>query len=154
MRTHALEMMLATLMVTCGIVLLWPGDTFNLPHYEVMKRIVSESVGGALLATVGTIRWAAIMRNGGSRYSPLWRISGCCVGGGFWFTFAVALERYLSRDMDPTTGPPMLFAVAATAFVFEIYSALRGGADANSYDSLGIRRARTRAKHHVANGSK
>lgn len=145
MRTYALEMMLSTLMLTCGIALMWPGDTFLLPHYVVMKGYLPEAGGGGFLFGVGLVRIAAIFRNGSSRYSPLWRIGGCCVGGGFWLTLAASLELALLTAIPPEIGPPLLLAVAATAFVFEIYAGLRGGADANHYDSLGLRQARSKA---------
>lgn len=148
MKTYALEMMLATLMVTCGIVLLSPGDTFALPHYSIMKTVIGEVPGGVLLAGVGTMRWAAILRNGGSRYTPLWRIAGCMVGAGFWFTLSVALETSLLDDNLVEPGPPMLLAVSATAFMFEVFAALRGGADANTLDSLRLREARSKVGNY------
>jgi hypothetical protein len=33
-------------------------------------------------------------------------------------------------------GPPLLLAVAATSFVFEVFAGLRGGADAFAQDSF------------------
>jgi len=145
MNTYALEMMLATLMVACGFVLILPGDTFALPHYAVVQGWLPEFSGGVFLLLVGAARWAAILRNGRSRYTPLLRIGGCCIGSGFWLTKLVAIETAVVSSMPPEVGPPLLLAVAATAFVFEVFSALRGGADAHSLDSLGIRQRRSKA---------
>lgn len=149
-RTYALEMMLATLMVTCGVALLWPGQTFLLPQYSVMRTWIPEDVGAGLLILVGVARWAAILRNGGSRYTPLWRIGACCIGCGFWFTLAVALTKAFA-DMPPSElGPPLLLAVAVTTTVFEVYAARRGGADASAHDSLHLRQSRSKAGAHVS----
>ncbi|HEX2554265.1 MAG TPA: hypothetical protein VHL98_11215 [Microvirga sp.] len=145
-KTHALEMMLATLMVTCGTILLWPGETFLLPYYALMKAWISEGPGGGILVLVGVLRWRAIIQNGGYRYTPLWRIGGCCVGGGFWLTLAVALTLAFAVDeaMPGDAGPPMLLAIAVTAFTFEVFAGLRGGEDVHRQDSLHIREARSK----------
>lgn len=151
MRTYALEMMLATMMLTCGIILLWPGETFALPHYSIMRRVVDEQWGGALLAGVGTARWVAILKNGHAKYGPIWRVGGCMIGCGFWLTMLTALEISLLDNIIVEPGPPLLLAVAGTAGIFEIYAALRGGTDANVQDSLGLRAARSKVGPHGEN---
>ncbi|WP_046869345.1 hypothetical protein [Microvirga massiliensis] len=138
MKTHALEMMLATLMVTCGITLMWPGDTFLLPHYAVMKRWINEPWGGFALLIIGLVRWWAILRSEQNRNAPIWRLVGCCIGSGYWLSlvFAIVIEVLIERTHPDGLGPPLLLAVAATAFVFEIFAGLRGGTDLFAQDSF------------------
>lgn len=147
MRTYALEMMLATMMVSCGVVLLWPGETFAMAHYGLMREFVNEEPGGLFLLAVGLLRWVAVLRNGGDgkgrTYTPLYRIGGCAVGCGFWLTLGVAAQTSIMVD-DVATGPPLLIAIAVTASAFELYSAMRGGEDASRYDSLHRRQSRSK----------
>lgn len=144
MKTYALEMMLATLMVTCGLTLVWQGDTFAMAHYGMMRHYIDERPGGGFLMLIGIVRWYAIIRNGGSGYRPLLRIGGCCIGCGFWLTLAITVEATLLLATKTLTGPPLLLAVAGTAAIFEIYAATKGAADANREDSLGLRAARSK----------
>lgn len=146
-RTYALEAMLACLMVTCGLTLVWVGETFMLPHYGLLRDIVPEGVGGVFLAATGVVRLRAIILNGGYRYSPIMRIGGCCIGGGFWLSLAVSMGVAFVVDhaLPPDVGLPLMLPVAITAFMFEILAVVKGSEDANSQDSFGLRQARSKA---------
>jgi len=141
MQTRMLEMGLAALMIACGILLLWPGDTFASPIYAVLVRWMTEDQGGWFLSSVGILRSAALVINGRWRSSPIARIAGCLTGSGFWFTFAVSVA---SVDRGEALGPPILLAMAGTLFVLEFFSALRCGTDAEALDSLRLRQARSK----------
>jgi peptidoglycan/LPS O-acetylase OafA/YrhL len=144
MNTYALEMMLAVLLVAVGIVLAWPGETFAIPHYASVSDWIPEREGGALLAVIGGMRVAAILRNGRSRYTPVLRILGCSIGAGFWASvfFAVEASSY-------PAGIPLILPVSITAICFELYSALRGGADAHALDSLGLRQRKASGRQNA-----
>ena len=134
--TRALECVLSTLMFLSGVVLLYPGDTFGLPHYSTMRQWVSEDFGAGLLVAVAIVRAVALYVNGGQRRTPLARLIGCIVGAGFWLTLAVSLETAV---METGAAVPLLLAVAVTAFGAEFYSAMRCGADASHLDTFGVR---------------
>lgn len=134
LNTYALEMSLAGLMIACGTVLMMPGDTFSLSHYSSLHNWIPEMAGGSVLAAIGFARVAAILRNGRTSYTPVIRIFGCSMGAGFWASVFVAVE--LSYSAEST---PLILGVAFVAILAELYSALRGGADAHALDSLGLR---------------
>lgn len=146
-RTYALEAFLACLMITCGLTLVWAGETFLLPHYNLVRSFVPEGIGGALLAATGLLRLRAIVLNGSYRYSPVWRMGGCCVGAGFWLSLAVAVgaESLLRTRIPPDLGIPLLLPITLTAFIFELLAVIRGAEDAAAKDSFGIREARSKA---------
>lgn len=136
MRTYALEAHLATMMVTCGLALLVPGDTFILPHYAILKVYVGEGNLGLALMFLGVFRMTGVLLSGKFRYCPLFRLPGAMLGGGFWF----AMTSFVFVDLldDPTLprnfGVPLLLPLAATAFAFEIVAAIKSSEDAARYD--------------------
>lgn len=148
-RTRSLEMMLATLMVTCGVTLLWPGETFLLPHWSVMRATIKEETLGGWLVCVGIIRWIAIWINGRMTTSPLLRILGCGCGGAFWLGLTMAVWESFTEKLYYGYGVPLFFPVSVTCLFAEIYSAYRCGVDAADYDSLGLRRRARERKHAI-----
>ena len=141
MQTRMLEMGLAGLMIICGAVLLWPGDTFASPIYAVLVQWMTEEQGGAFLFSIGILRGAALIINGRWRSSPIARIAGCLTGCGFWFTFAVSVGNV---DRGPDVGLPILLGMSAWFFILEFFSALRCGTDAEALDSLRLRQSRSK----------
>jgi hypothetical protein len=141
MQTRMLEMGLAALMVTCGITLLWPGETFASPIYAILIRWMTEAQGGWFLLSVGFLRSVALIINGRWRSSPIARIAGCLTGCGFWFTFAVSVGTV---DRGDITGWPILLPISGTLFLLEFFSAMRCGTDAEALDSLRLRQARSK----------
>ena len=139
-----LEMGLAGLMIVCGALLLWPGDTFASAIYAILSRWMTEEQGGFFLTSVGFLRIVALIINGRWRSSPIARIAGCLTGCGFWFTFAVSVG---SVDRGPDVGLPILLGMSGWFFVLEFFSALRCGTDAEALDSLRLRQARSKVSN-------
>ena len=138
-KTYALETLLATLMITVGFSLLWPGSTLEAAPYVVIRSWFPEDLGGALLMILGALRMTAILRSG-DRYAPLYRATLCAMGGGFWMSMAVSVVA----GVVESTGPPrlsMTLPLFSTIFVFEVFAALRTGRDASQQDSLHLKEA-------------
>jgi hypothetical protein len=136
MQTRGLELALAFVMVVIGYTLLQPGDTFSQPAYSTLRTWVAEDVGGWIFVITGVMRIVMIGVNSHWTATPLFRLLGCAIGGGFWFTMALALQAgdYAS------TAAPILPRLCAAIFVFEAYSGLRTGMDIVTLDSLWLQR--------------
>lgn len=125
--TRALEVTLASMMLVCGYILLLPHDTFELPHYSILKLHISEEAGALVFLCTGALRLAALWVNGSRKKTPLLRMAGCLVGSSFWATAAVAMWQ----AHHVAAAFPLLFAVSLVLFAAEFYSALRCAADAS-----------------------
>ena len=95
------------------------------------------------------VRWWVIVRGEKQRSTPIWRLAGCCVGSGFWLSLSIAIvvEVLIERSHPDGLGPPLLLAVAATSFVFEVFAGLWGGTDLFNQDSFRWREKAWRRAH-------
>lgn len=153
LRTRSLEIMLAVMMLNCGLTLLLPRETFLLPQWQYLRQWADEETLGVSFVVVGLIRWGAVIVNGRYTKSPLWRIAGCLFGAFFWAAILVAaLEGYYyGVGYWQGYGMPLFVPVTFTCTCFEIFAAYRCAIDASEYDSLGLRR-RAFDKKHGRNG--
>lgn len=132
MRTRSVEWLLACLMLTWGVILLAPSESFTLPAYRWLATMGEERVWGGLALGIGTLRVAALYVNGSWRRTPLIRAFGAVVCLMWW----VSVGALLIFGVEPGKPLPAGFAFYPVFALFEAYSCYRSGLDAREYDAL------------------
>lgn len=79
------EWVSAIAMLLCGLVLLHPAMTFDLPHYDILKQIARENVWGGLFLVNGGTRLVVLTLNGALRDGSPWlRLILSITSWGLW----------------------------------------------------------------------
>jgi hypothetical protein len=132
MRTRSVEWLLSCLMLTWGVILLAPSESFANPAYRWLAALGEERVWGALAFSVGALRIGALYINGSWRRTPLIRAFGAVMGLTWW----VCVGALLIFGVEPGRPLPAGFAFYPVFALFEAYSCYRSGLDARESDAL------------------
>lgn len=132
MRTRSVEWLLSCLMLTWGVILLAPNDSFANPAYQWLATIGEERVWGGLALGIGALRVVALYVNGSWRRTPLIRAFAAVVGLMWW----VSVGALLIFGVEPGKPVPAGFAFYPVFALFEAYSCYRSGLDARESDAL------------------
>lgn len=124
------EWILAWIMMMCGIVLLHPYETFDLPSYILFKSVMPEIFWGVLITFIGASRLVGLLINGTMRRVTPWiRATSAAFAFFFWLgiTFALAFSG--------TVGWWIAFFPTFVAVeVMNVYQAMRDTGEAYAAD--------------------
>lgn len=135
-QTRWAEVWLSLIMVTFGLVLLWPEPTFVGPQWRVIATFVNEREAGAIAVAAGACRLLALWINGRrGRETSLVRTIGCLAGFAFWLALAVG---FAAAYPPPSTG----IAVYGVLALAELHSSGRAASDMAAEDTFGLRERR------------
>lgn len=121
------EWLLAGIMVSWGIAA-WnhTDDRWADPVYSGLARIADQHAWGAIVCTIGLLRVAALVRNGGWRPSPHLRAMGAFLACFAWLQISLGL---FAAELV-TTG----IAVYPWLLLADIYNVFRASSDARESD--------------------
>jgi hypothetical protein len=128
---RVMEWLLAGMMLSWGIAA-WnlPEQAWNAPYYSGLSRIAEHHTWGAVAATIGILRLAALFRNGGWRPSPHLR-AGCAFLACFvWLQLSLG---YMAADITS-----MAIAVYPWLLLADIYNVFRASSDARDSDDRAL----------------
>lgn len=135
-QTRFAEVWLSLIMVTFGLVMIYPEPMFVGPQWRVIASFVSEPTAGTISVGVGASRLLALLINGRrGRETSFVRTLGCIGGFFFWLSLFVGFALAL----PPLNGGIALFSVFALA---ELHSSGRAASDMAAEDTFGFRRRR------------
>lgn len=130
--TRSVEYMLAWVMITWSLRVVWPGEIMTGPAFKFMTALMREQVWGAIGLAIGLIRLYALARNGHWRRSPLWRFIGAASGLNWWLALLVL---YSAAVFDGAPDFPLRWALGVFAY-YEAYSCFRCGQDYTAMKAL------------------
>lgn len=118
---------------TAGLMVSWGIACWNItpegwasPHYTGLARLADNHTWGAITATIGLLRLAALFRNGGWRPSPHLRAAGAFLACFAWLQLSLG---YLTADASS-----MAIAVYPWLLLADIYNVFRASSDARDSD--------------------
>lgn len=125
--TRVMEWLLAGIMVSWGVGA-WnlPADSWASPHYSGLSRIADNHTWGAVCATIGILRLAALLRNGGWRPSPHLRAASAFLACFMWLQLTLG---FFAADITS-----MAIAVYPWLLLADIYNVFRASSDARESD--------------------
>lgn len=123
------EWYLACVMLSAGIVLLFSG-TFELPPYEIVRKIANQQTWAVLLTTLGGLRVMVLVANGAIRRgSPHMRAVLALLSAVLW---AFLLAGLLAFNIPLLLGPFLAWAI-----FYDGANSYRAAQDAREEDDAG-----------------
>lgn len=115
------EWICTTIMMSYGLTLLAPPDTFDGPAYTVMRHYASENTWGMSLTALSSVRLVALIINGTFPAFAKWsvRFRALCASLGCFGWFCVALGLFLATPWAP--GARTYTALLLTDVIVAIY---------------------------------
>ena len=142
------EWLLASIMVSWGVAV-WNHSAYawSQPMYAGMARIADNKTWGAIVCTIGVIRLAALLRNGGWQPSPHFRAGGAFLACFAWLQISLGMFAAPVVTAGIAIYPWLLFA--------DIYNVFRASSDARESDerfrSQSAERGRLQGAHSSGN---
>jgi hypothetical protein len=138
-QTRWAKVWLSAIMVTVGVVILSPAQTFVGPQWRAIASFVTEAQAGTISVLVGSARLAALVINGRrGRETSFVRTHGCIGGFAFWLALFVGF----ALAYPPANIGIAMFSVFAIA---EFHSSGRAASDMAAEDTFGLRERRRAA---------
>lgn len=119
-----IEWLFACMMMSWGIWLCLPMDTFSNPQYAALKALAPKEVWGAFSVSIAVLRMTSLWINGSWRRTPVIRC-GCSILGVVWW-----LSMIFLTIASPQQHPPAGLTWYPWLVVFEAVSCWRSAADA------------------------
>ena len=125
--TRDAEWLCAFALLAFAITLAFPGNSFANPAFAVFRRLgFTEPLVGLVLGAIGTMRTVALLINGHSPRTPLFRVVGAFAGLLVWLQLGVAL--LIGSEEVFGIVPPVVSLYAVLAG-FELRSIMRASFD-------------------------
>jgi hypothetical protein len=123
------EWYMACVMFSAGLIILL-GTTFDLPQYEMVRKIASQHTWGSFMVILGAARIGVLAVNGALRRgSPHLRSGLSLISAVLW---SFLLAGLLAFDV-----PLIIGAFLAWAIVFDAANSYRAAQDARKEDDAG-----------------
>lgn len=124
---RVMEWLLAGLMVSWGVGA-WnlSQEVWNSAHYSGLSRLADQHAWGAIAATIGLLRFAALMRNGGWRPSPHLRAICAFLACFMWLQLTLG---FMASDITS-----LAIAIYPWLLLADIYNVFRASSDARESD--------------------